>query len=80
MISKELIEKINSLWHKQNTVGLTDTEKEEQSIVRRQYIDAIKGQIRNMLDTVKNPGDTAVNDVETHNSCSESCSCKHCED
>lgn len=74
MITKELVDKINALWHKQNSVGLTDEEKKEQSIARRQYIDAIKSQVRDMLDNI-----TIVDgEPEQLNSNPCSCSCKEC--
>lgn len=71
MITRELVEKINALWHKQNTVGLTDEEKEEQRLARQQYIDGIKSQVRNMLETIKNP------ENEKEVSHSHNCSCKN---
>lgn len=74
MITKELVDKINSLWHKQNSVGLTDEEKEEQATARRQYIDAIKSQVRDMLETIKAP-DSDSEDLDANNC---SCSCKDC--
>lgn len=74
MITKELVDKINSLWHKQNSVGLTEEEKEEQSVARRQYIDAIKSQVRDMLETIKSPD----SDSEHSDSNNCSCSCKDC--
>lgn len=77
MITKELIDKINSLWHKQNTVGLTETEKEEQRLVRRQYIDEIKSQVRDMLETVKKPAPPPDNEPIKHDN-GHSCSCTHC--
>jgi uncharacterized protein YnzC (UPF0291/DUF896 family) len=39
----ELITRINFLYHKRQTEGLTETEQTEQSELRRQYIDIIKG-------------------------------------
>lgn len=77
MITRELIDKINSLWHKQNTVGLTEEEKEEQRVVRRQYIDEIKGQVRNMLEDIKSPENDSNEELAKHND-SNSCSCKQC--
>ncbi len=77
MISRELIERINSLWHKQNTVGLTEAEQEEQRLARRQYIDAIKSQVRDMLESVKDPENTTQDESANHNN-GESCSCNQC--
>ena len=49
MISKELIDRINELYKKQKTLGLTDEEKEEQQALRRQYLDAIKQQVMDQM-------------------------------
>lgn len=77
MISRELVEKINALWHKQNTVGLTEAEKEEQHLARRQYIDGIKSQVREMLEAVKNP-ENHHEDRPAERINNNSCSCRHC--
>jgi len=57
MISRELIEKINRLWHKQKSVGLTEEEKEEQRKAREEYLAAIRTQVRGMLEALRNPED-----------------------
>ncbi len=49
MISKELIDRINELYKKQKTLGLTDEEKEEQQALRREYLDAIKKQVMDQM-------------------------------
>lgn len=77
MISRELVDKINSLWHKQQTVGLTEEEKEEQLLARRQYIDAIKSQVRDMLETIKNP-ECQTEDKTANQIDGDSCTCEHC--
>lgn len=53
MITPDLIEKINTLWHKQKTVGLTSEEKEEQRAAREEYLSAIRAQVRGLLDELK---------------------------
>ncbi len=50
MISRELIEKINYFWHKQKTIGLTPEEKEAQHLAREEYLEAIRSQVRGLLD------------------------------
>ncbi len=55
MISRELINRINSLWHKQQSVGLTEEEKEEQRLAREEYLAAIRTQVREMLEELKTP-------------------------
>ena len=47
------IQRINELSRKQKTIGLTDQEKAEQALLRRQYIDDLKTQIRQQLDAVE---------------------------
>ena len=46
------IDRINELYHKSQSVGLTDEEKEEQAKLRRDYIDAIRGSLRNNLNHI----------------------------
>lgn len=70
MISRELVEKINALWHKQKTVGLSDAEKEEQKIARAEYLAAIRSQMRGMLDSIK------FTDEDTSNH--DHCNCDKC--
>jgi len=47
------IQRINELSRKQKTIGLTDQEKAEQALLRRQYIDDLKTQVRQQLDAVE---------------------------
>ena len=53
MISKELIDRINYLARKSKAEGLTESEKEEQASVRKQYIEAIKMRVKDTLDNTK---------------------------
>ena len=46
------IDRINELYHKSQSVGLTDEEKEEQARLRREYIAAIRGSLRNSLNHI----------------------------
>lgn len=55
------IKRINELSKKSKTPeGLTDEEKSEQALLRRQYIDSVVGNLRSQLDNsvVKNPDGT----------------------
>ncbi len=72
MISRELIDKINSLWHKQQTVGLTAEEKEEQRLAREEYLTAIRSQVRDILDSLNIPKKSSQKDH------SPKCSCEDC--
>jgi uncharacterized protein YnzC (UPF0291/DUF896 family) len=53
VITDEKIKRINALSKKSKQEGLTDGEKEEQRILRQEYIDAMKQSLRNQLDTIK---------------------------
>ena len=46
------IARINELYHKMKKDGLTDTEKEEQAKLRKEYINAIKADLQNTLNNV----------------------------
>lgn len=51
MITEEKIQRINALAHKSKTPeGLTEAEKAEQALLRREYIDAVLGSLRGHLD------------------------------
>ena len=58
------IARINELYHKSKSTGLSSEEAEEQARLRREYIAAIKGSVR---DTMKNvsivESDGSVTDV-----------------
>ena len=47
------IERINFLARKSKTEGLTPEEKEEQALLRREYLDAIRQNLRSTLDSIK---------------------------
>ena len=49
-MEKKDIERINELARKKKTVGLTQSETEEQQRLRRQYLDAFRA---NMIDTLE---------------------------
>ena len=57
------IARINELHHKAKSEGLTEKEKEEQALLRRESIATIKLNLRNQLDNidVKEPDGTIVN-------------------
>ncbi len=44
------LERINELARKAKTVGLTEEEKAERDVLRREYVDAVLGNVRNQLD------------------------------
>ncbi|MBP3262686.1 MAG: DUF896 domain-containing protein [Pseudobutyrivibrio sp.] len=46
------IARINELYHKSKAEGLSEAEKEEQAILRKAYIAAIRGNIRAQLNNI----------------------------
>lgn len=48
----ERIARINELYHKSQKEGLTKDEKEEQSLLRQEYIDSVRGSLKSQLDNV----------------------------
>lgn len=53
MVSDEQIARINELYKKQKSEGLTPEEKDEQAYLRRLYIDSVKVNLRSQLDNIK---------------------------
>ena len=52
MITEKDIARINELYHKQKGEGLSEAEKAEQAKLRKAYIEAIRGNIRNQLNNI----------------------------
>ena len=52
MITQEMIDRINTLYHKSQAVGLTEEEKAEQASLRRDYIEAIRASMRSNLNSI----------------------------
>ena len=52
MTMEEKIARINALAHKAKAEGLTDEERAEQAQLRRDYIDAVKANLKSQLDTL----------------------------
>ena len=50
---KEVIKRINFLYHKSKSEGLSDEEKKEQKEVRDYYIGLMKNNLKGQLDTIK---------------------------
>lgn len=51
-MDQENIDRINFLYHKSKTEGLTAEEKEEQAMLRKQYIEAIRQNMRGSLNSI----------------------------
>ena len=43
------IKRINELYHKSKTEGLTEEEKQEQAVLRREYIDSVKASFTSQM-------------------------------
>lgn len=46
------IDRINELYHKSKSVGLTPEEKEEQAKLRQEYIQAVRNNLRGTLNNI----------------------------
>ena len=46
------IDRINTLAHKAKSVGLTDEEKREQTLLREEYLGSIRASLRSRLDSI----------------------------
>lgn len=49
-MEQKKIDRINELAHKSKSVGLTDAEKAEQAVLRREYIDGFKRSLVSELE------------------------------
>lgn len=46
------IDRINALYHKSQEAGLTEEEKNEQAALRKEYIEAIRKNMRSTLNSI----------------------------
>ncbi len=46
------IDRINALYHKSQSVGLTEEEKAEQAALRKEYIEAVRKNLRGTLNGI----------------------------
>lgn len=51
-MNNEKIERINALARKSKSVGLTEEEKKEQAALRKEFIAAIRMNVRTQLDNI----------------------------
>ena len=51
-MEQKKIDRINELAKKMKTVGLTEEEKDEQAVLRREYIDSFKRSLTGQLDNM----------------------------
>ena len=48
----ERIKRINELYHKSQAEGLTPEEKEEQALLRKEYVASVRANLRGQLDSI----------------------------
>lgn len=51
-MTDEKVARINELYRKAKAEGLTDAEKKEQKVLRQEYIDSFKRNLRGQLDNI----------------------------
>lgn len=52
-MEKKKMDRINELYKKQKIEGLTDEEKIEQSLLREEYLNAVRKNFRSTMKTIK---------------------------
>lgn len=52
MLDEKKIARINELYHRSKAEGLTEEEKEEQAKLRKEYIAAVRMNLRGQLDCI----------------------------
>ena len=52
MINNEKIDRINTLAHKAKSVGLTEEEKKEQAELRKEYLAAVRQNLKAQLNNI----------------------------
>ncbi|MDD6733641.1 MAG: DUF896 domain-containing protein [Lachnospiraceae bacterium] len=59
----EMIKRINELYHKSKSDGLTDDEAKEQAELRKQYVLMVRNNLKSQLDRIDilNPDGTVTN-------------------
>ena len=62
-MKEEKIKRINELYHKSKAEGLTEAEKKEQKILRQEYIEAFRENLRGQLYqiSIKEKDGTIIN-------------------
>ena len=68
MTMEERIARINELYHKSKSIGLSEEEKAEQALLRREYLDSVRRNLKSQLDNIviDRPDGTSVDVGETY--------------
>jgi len=51
-MDEHTIDRINELYHKTKKEGLTEEEKEEQKVLRQEYVDSFRSNLKDQLDRI----------------------------
>ena len=51
-MNQEKLDRINTLYHKSKSVGLSEEEKAEQAALRKDYIESIRSSLRGNLNSI----------------------------
>lgn len=51
-MNQEKLDRINALYHKSKSVGLSEEEKAEQATLRKDYIESIRSSLRGNLNSI----------------------------
>lgn len=51
-MNEQKIARINELYRKSKAEGLTEAEKKEQKILRQEYLESIRGNLRSQLNNI----------------------------
>lgn len=67
-MDQKSIDRINELYRKMKSTGLTEAEKEEQSRLRGEYLQAVRRNLRGQLENIKiqNPDGSIVDVKDRH--------------
>ncbi len=67
MIGKEKIDRINELARKSKAEGLTEDERKEREILRKEYLEKFRANLRGQLDQIKFVEDMSEEELAQYN-------------
>lgn len=72
-MNQSKLDRINELYHKSQNEGLTNAEKEEQRLLRQEYVAAVRANLRGQLNniSIQNPDGTIENLGEKYGNAKE---------
>ena len=63
-MTEERIARLNELARKKKTIGLTEEEKQEQAMLRQEYLAAIRGNMKAQLDNIRYVEDLSEDELK----------------